>query len=178
MAEAIAETPRLTRREFLYYIWFGSMAMAMGGSTAAVLWFAYPIIPAGEFGSEIFKSISDLPEANSGPNAFESVKLWLVRTDAGMLAIYKVCTHLGCLYKWVPTNFRFECPCHGSKFQLDGTYIEGPAPRSLDRFAITLKDEAGNELASGDDGKPLPVPDGTAEIVIDTGDKILGEVHD
>ena len=51
-----------------------------------------------------------------------------------------VCTHLGCLYKWEPSNSRFECPCHGSKFSREGHYIEGPAPRSLDQFVIKVKE--------------------------------------
>jgi cytochrome b6-f complex iron-sulfur subunit len=61
----------------------------------------------------------------------------LVTTEDGSpKAIYMVCTHLGCLYKWEPSNVRFECPCHGSKFSHDGFYIEGPAPRSLDYFDV------------------------------------------
>uniref|UniRef100_UPI0035E42AE4 QcrA and Rieske domain-containing protein n=1 Tax=Thermoflexus sp. TaxID=1969742 RepID=UPI0035E42AE4 len=82
----------------------------------------------------------------------------------------------GCLYKWVPSNFRFECPCHGSKFQLDGTYIEGPAPRDLDRFVIYLKDASGRVVAQTDlKGDPLPVPDPNLIIEVDTGKKILGK---
>jgi cytochrome b6-f complex iron-sulfur subunit len=100
----------------------------------------------------------------------------LVNTDQGMVGIYKVCTHLGCLYKWVPPNSRFECPCHGSKFELDGTYIEGPAPRSLDRFEISIVDADGNVLAQSDEeGNPLVVPGGAAEIKVNTGKRIDGK---
>ena len=136
MTDAAMEIPALTRREFLYYVWGGSMALALAGSTGAVLWFAYPRFREGEFGGLIPFKLTDLPELNVGPEAFESVKIWLINVDEGVMGIFKVCTHLGCLYKWVPTNSRFECPCHGSKFHLDGTYIEGPAPRSLDRFVV------------------------------------------
>ena len=182
MAEAeaaMAEIPRLTRREFLYYIWGASMALTTAGSTGAVLWFAFPIPRAGEFGSEFRKPIDELPEVGAAPKAFESLKIWLINTDRGILTVFKVCTHLGCLYKWVPTNARFECPCHGSKFQLDGTWIEGPAPRSLDRFAAVIEDEEGNELARTDEqGNPLEVPSGAAFIVVDTSQRpIKGELN-
>lgn len=179
MADAAAlESPGLTRREFLYYIWGASMALLLAGSGGAVLWFAYPRFREGEFGGIFSLDVDDLPAPDSGPIEFPEIKLWLVNTSQGMVGIYKVCTHLGCLYKWVPTNHRFECPCHGSKFQLDGTYIEGPAPRNLDRFAVTLLDSGGNEVAQTDEeGNPLPVPPDAAEIEIDTGDRIKGQTH-
>jgi cytochrome b6-f complex iron-sulfur subunit len=177
MADAAAlESPGLTRREFLYYIWGASMALLLAGSGGAVLWFAFPRFREGEFGGIKRLNISDLPEPDSTPEEHADVKLWLVNTSQGMLGIYKVCTHLGCLYKWVPTNNRFECPCHGSKFELDGTYIEGPAPRSLDRFEITLVDESGNEVAASDEeGNPIVVPPDAVEIIVNTGQRIEGK---
>jgi cytochrome b6-f complex iron-sulfur subunit len=93
----------------------------------------------------------------------------------GVAALYKVCTHLGCIYSWVPTNNRFECPCHGSKYRLDGRRIESPAPRDLDLFKVIALDENDNELDSSKevDGiyQPLTLPAGTAFLRIDTGDK-------
>ena len=64
-----------------------------------------------------------------------------------------VCPHLGCLYKWVESNSRFECQCHGSKYTHDGYYIEGPAPRSLASFNIAIEN---------------------GDVVVDTGAKTLG----
>ncbi len=91
------------------------------------------------------------------------------------MALYKVCTHLGCLYNWTDSNFRFECPCHGSKFEVDGTYISGPAPRSLDRFVVKAVDDQGNELAISDaEGNPVPVPP-DARLLVDTGRRVLGK---
>lgn len=176
--EATMERAKLSRREFLYYIWGGSMALSMAGSVGAVLWFAYPRFKEGEFGGLVPLALDKIPPPGSNPVERADVKLWLVNTDQGFLGIYKVCTHLGCLYKWVDVNNRFECPCHGSKFQADGTYIEGPAPRNLDRFVVIAVDADGNELARTDEnGDPLPIPDGTVELKVDTGDRIKGHVH-
>jgi|GEM_PF-1071862 len=42
------------------------------------------------------------------------------------------CAHLQCPVQWVgpPTN-RFECPCHGSQYNINGQHVAGPAPRGL-----------------------------------------------
>ena len=99
----------------------------------------------------------------------------------GVAVIYKVCTHLGCIYTWVGANDQFECPCHGSKYRLDGRRIESPAPRDLDRFKLTaLADDKatvlGESAISEDNGTylPLELPSETAYIQIDTGSKKLG----
>ena len=178
MADAAAESPPLSRREFLYYIWGASMALLLAGSGGALLWYGYPRFREGEFGGLFTLAANSLPAPDSGPVEYPEVKLWLVNTNQGALGIYKVCTHLGCLYKWVPTNTRFECPCHGSKFELDGTYVEGPAPRDLDRFEIIALDANGNELARTDaDGNPVTLPPDTAEIKVNTGKRIDGRLH-
>ncbi|MCS7251965.1 MAG: ubiquinol-cytochrome c reductase iron-sulfur subunit [Thermoflexus sp.] len=182
MAEAQAisstATPGVSRREFLTYVWAASMALFMLEIGAVSVLFALPRFKVGEFGG-IFpfgRAGEVLPKVGEDPKEFPEAKIWLVNTEKGILAIYKVCTHLGCLYKWVPSNFRFECPCHGSKFQLDGTYIEGPAPRDLDRFVIYLKDSTGRVVAQTDSqGNPLPVSDPNLLIEVDTGNKIEGK---
>ena len=96
----------------------------------------------------------------------------------GVAAIYKVCTHLGCIYRWTPANHRFECPCHGSKYRLDGRRIESPAPRTLDRFSLEALDNGGNVLGSSPQEnnffQPLELPGGTTQIRVDTGDKKNG----
>jgi cytochrome b6-f complex iron-sulfur subunit len=100
-----------------------------------------------------------------------------VRTPQGLLALYKVCTHLGCLYGWEPALDRFRCPCHGSEFLYDGTRFKTPAPRSLDRFVIQAFDpQTGAVLAeTGPEGGPLPVPDDPrTPLAVDTGRRIQG----
>jgi cytochrome b6-f complex iron-sulfur subunit len=119
-----------------------------------------------------------LPAAGSAPVNFPKVKLWLSNTEQGALAIYKVCTHLGCLYNWVDQEGKFICPCHGSQFTPAGEYIQGPAPRSLDRFVIRVIDpNTGNVLAETDEaGDPLPLPDDPNAVVrVDTGARIRGK---
>src|SRR5574341_2155488 len=187
MAEiALAQSEPISRREFLYYVWSASMALVVTGSGGAVLWFATPQFREGEFGGEFVFSPEEIPGTEAAPEDHAQGRFWLINTDDGLLAIYKVCTHLGCLYKWVPSNTRFECPCHGSKFSREGVYIEGPAPRNLDRMVVRVLDANGDVLAetkTGDANKdpeagaPVPVPDGAAEIEIDTGAVVKGALH-
>jgi cytochrome b6-f complex iron-sulfur subunit len=165
-----------SRREFLYYIWGASIVMILGQAVAGLLWFSYPRFREGEFGGVFPFNPDDLPPVATPPVSMPSGRFWMTNTDQGLLALYGVCTHLGCLPKWVGSNNRFECPCHGSKFEGDGAYIEGPAPRDLDRFALRVVYVDGTIAETPDDGAPLPLdPDkAIARIEINTGSKYLG----
>lgn len=178
MAEAVATRPSpMSRREFLHYVWLSSILIVLGGTGGAILWFAYPRFREGEFGGAFNLSIAELPTLDSGPLDNPDGRFWLVNTASGVFALYKVCTHLGCLYKWTPLTGRFECPCHGSKFLLNGDYFEGPAPRALDRFVMEAVDDSGNILAASDidnPNAPLEIPEGATRIVINTGSRISG----
>ncbi|HEX6544449.1 MAG TPA: ubiquinol-cytochrome c reductase iron-sulfur subunit [Ktedonobacterales bacterium] len=65
------------------------------------------------------------------------------------LALYQVCVHLGCKVPFRDDCNSFKCPCHGSHYNIDGEYLDGPAPRSLDRFTLSF--------------------DGSGNVVVDTG---------
>ncbi len=71
--------------------------------------------------------------------------IWLVRYEVeGQPMIYalkSVCTHLGCTPNWLEAEQKFKCPCHGSGFYKDGVNFEGPAPRPLERYAISMADD-------------------------------------
>lgn len=166
----------VSRREFLYYIWGASMVMLLGAAGGMVLWFALPRFRQGEFGGDFIISADQLPEPTEPPQDNPQGRFWLTNTGDGVLALYKVCTHLGCLYKWVDANERFECPCHGSKFHANGLYIEGPAPRGLDRFEVTLVMADGTELVSGDEANPIQQVDlaQVRELIVHTGQRVRG----
>lgn len=179
--EEAAETRKVVnRREFLTFAWLvslGFMTVSLGG--VAYL-FAMPRFKEGEFGGKFtVGKVGQLPSVDAPPANYPKVKLWFSHTEKGLLALYKVCTHLGCLYNWNTQEGKFICPCHGSEFQKDGTYIRGPAPRSLDRFVIELETPDGQVVARTDEkGEPLPPPDDPELIVkIDTGSRIRGEPH-
>jgi cytochrome b6-f complex iron-sulfur subunit len=145
----------MNRREFLMYSWGAALGLLTLQAGVATFLFLYPRFKVGEFGGKFFVPLSEVPPDDQAPNGkFTAGKFWLVTTAEGQpKALYMVCVHLGCLYKWVDSNHRFECPCHGSKYTHDGYYIEGPAARSLDSFETTVEN---------------------GELVVDTGAKITG----
>ncbi|MAF33654.1 MAG: Rieske (2Fe-2S) protein [Desulfobacterales bacterium] len=68
--------------------------------------------------------------------------VWIIRDEEdSLIAIKTVCTHLGCTPNWIESRNKFKCPCHGSGFLRSGLNVEGPAPRPLDRYKITLADD-------------------------------------
>jgi cytochrome b6-f complex iron-sulfur subunit len=71
----------------------------------------------------------------------QEFRVWIVREEAGIYAIFAKCTHLGCTPRWLGAESKFKCPCHGSGFFKTGLNFEGPAPRPLDRFKISVGDD-------------------------------------
>ena len=168
----------VNRREFLAYSWTAAVGVVTAQSLVATGLLMYPRFKAGEFGGDfLLGSSSGLPSLEAAPQGDPLGKFWLVNTEEGPRALYMVCTHLGCLFKWVDANKRFECPCHGSKFTREGVYIEGPAPRSLDQFVIEVTQDgsvvASTQSADGGIQPPGTPAEGT-EIVVKTGSRIQG----
>lgn len=53
---------------------------------------------------------------------------YAARDGGGTLNIFAVnCSHLGCSVQYSPDVRRFQCPCHGSQFDVDGQVVHGPA---------------------------------------------------
>ena len=173
-ASTPVEVAAPSRREFLYYIWGASIVLLLGEATAGLIWFMLPRFKEGTFGGIFNYPPAEVPSANSAPVNVPEGRFWVSNVaNEGFIILYAVCTHLGCLPKWSESNNRFECPCHGSKFQLNGRYIEGPAPRSLDRFRTTLTFEDGTTAVTSDAGDPIPL-EGRAivDIRVNTSDRI------
>lgn len=68
----------------------------------------------------------------------QAYRVWIVREEEGFYALFAKCTHLGCTPRWLSAEDKFKCPCHGSGYYKSGLNFEGPAPRPLDRFEITI----------------------------------------
>ncbi|MBK8138936.1 MAG: Rieske 2Fe-2S domain-containing protein [Chloroflexi bacterium] len=130
----------LSRRDFLNIAWGAAGALALVETGGVVLSFFSPRVVEGEFGGVIDAGAADTFAVGS-VTPFTQGRFYLVRMpDGGFLALYRKCTHLGCVVPWNPAEGRFVCPCHASAFEIDGQVINPPAPRPLDRFAVTIVD--------------------------------------
>jgi cytochrome b6-f complex iron-sulfur subunit len=136
--------------------------------------FAYPRIKAGTFGGKftLDKKASEFKETDD-PFLMADGKFFVVKVPpgatvqpvddedgnpntSGIMAIYQVCVHLGCLVPYIPSEKRFICPCHGSTYERDTQYVRGPAPRNLDQFRVKVAND---------------------RIVVNTGQRVLGNPH-
>lgn len=170
------KSARLTRREALGYAWLAALAVAAGAGAWLGQMFARPKTAAGRVGGMFTVQLADAPAVGAAPLNEPAGRFWLVNTAAGVLALRKACTHLECLCEWDGQAREFVCPCHGSRFTEDGRQLEGPATRGLDRHPVTARDATGAALAQTDaaTGAALPLPAAAAELVVDTGVRILG----
>lgn len=64
---------------------------------------------------------------------------WVIRNTEGFYALKAVCPHLGCKPDWRPETEGFHCPCHGSRFAVDGALLEGPSLKPLNRLPLRLE---------------------------------------
>jgi cytochrome b6-f complex iron-sulfur subunit len=138
-----AAKPAVPRRSFLSWMtlaWAAFTASMLASLTATgrfmfpnVLFEPPPTFKAG-FPNEI--QVGQVDERFK-----QKFAVWLVRDPNGIYALSTVCTHLGCTPNWLETEQKFKCPCHGSGYYKSGINFEGPTPRPLERYAISLADD-------------------------------------
>jgi cytochrome b6-f complex iron-sulfur subunit len=126
----------LSRRSFLKLGW-GAFLGFLASSAGATLKFMFPNVLYEP--PETFKA--GKPEDYSVGVSLrwtKSQRVWMVRNERGIYAMWARCTHLGCTPNWFQAEDRFRCPCHGSNFSIQGDVIAGPAPKPLYRCGIRL----------------------------------------
>lgn len=74
--------------------------------------------------------------AEDGATIDKANELILVRYHGMVYAFALSCPHQNTALRWLPADGRFQCPKHKSKYQPDGTFIEGRATRNMDRLPI------------------------------------------
>lgn len=84
---------------------------------------------------------ADLPALARGEGRVVKARgehLAVARTaDGHLVALSAVCTHMGCTVQWNTAEQTWDCPCHGSRFRVDGEILSGPAERPLERQGMT-----------------------------------------
>jgi len=144
------------RRGFLLsplYIFFGTwlavgfttMTLALVGMVLGTVRFLFPNV-LSEPPSKFKVGFPDSYEEGKVVERYKDQNAWIVkaRDEQGrvfMYALSTTCTHLGCTPNWLEREAKFKCPCHGSGFYMSGVNFEGPAPRPLERWAISVAED-------------------------------------
>lgn len=83
------------------------------------------------------RSINDLAPGDAAILKIDGEKVAVHRDAGGSIhAVSPICTHIGCDIAWNVAEATWDCPCHGSRFAIDGTVIQGPAIKDLERKTI------------------------------------------
>ncbi len=62
-------------------------------------------------------------------------------TEETIVAVDSVCTHKQCTVEYDTESKKIVCPCHGSKYRLDGTVLSPPAEKPLKAYPVILTDD-------------------------------------
>jgi Rieske Fe-S protein len=71
----------------------------------------------------------------------EETEVFLAALPDGLTAFSASCSHLGCSVDWNSAQGQFLCPCHGSKYDINGNVLGGPAPEPLTRLPVETREE-------------------------------------
>ncbi len=133
---------QLNRREFLSFLSLGwiTFTAACAGLASLAFRFSYPNVnfePEMDF---LAGRPEDYEEGvdERWKNGFG---VWVFKNEGKLVALSNICTHLGCIPTWLPAELKFKCPCHGSGYYPNGINFEGPAPRPLERYNVSLTPE-------------------------------------
>jgi cytochrome b6-f complex iron-sulfur subunit len=144
-----------SRRDFFSLAGWGAIINATGVLTLGFVRLMYPRVlfePATQFNAGM---PSEYPPNTVSERLVKTQRTWIAhQVDASggswIIAVYAVCTHLGCTPRWFPVENKFKCPCHGSGFRgfdfargrdILAINFEGPAPRPLERLKVWSADD-------------------------------------
>ena len=148
-ADAPVEVKRgfWTRRTLLRFAGWGTLLALLAQWTVGFGVFFWPK-KVGAFGGEINAgNVSDYQVGDV--KLIQDAKAYMSLVPEGFVALWWKCPHLGCTVPWKPEDptmdslapkGRFNCPCHGSIYDRYGNIIQGPAPRPMDVFPVTIRD--------------------------------------
>ncbi len=139
-----------SRRSFAGLAGWGVVLGSIGAGTLAFGRFMYPRV-LFEPNSQVKIGRPDDYNPNKIDERWiEKYRFWVIRTNDHIMALSGKCTHLGCTPRFLEAEDKFKCPCHGSGFRgiqgaggvgVAGINFEGPAPRPLERFKVSLAED-------------------------------------
>jgi cytochrome b6-f complex iron-sulfur subunit len=161
------EAPKgLSRRQLLRTSLGAGVGLWLLEVSAGTLGFLWPNLSGGFGGKVEIGKLQDIKNTNAAlpigdgfPAYYQEARSFIMLVDPtrqefipgedrsgdgtalNVRALYQRCPHLGCKPNPCLKSFWLECPCHGSRYDRLGTKVKelGPAPRSMDRFAVIVQ---------------------------------------
>lgn len=88
-------------------------------------------------GADKIQELADIAPGEGRLVKYEGETLAVYKDETGKIyALNPVCTHAKCVVDWNRAEKSWDCPCHGSRFNLQGEVLTGPAHRPLERIEI------------------------------------------
>ncbi|HBE20284.1 MAG TPA: cytochrome B6 [Cyanobacteria bacterium UBA11149] len=140
----------MDRREFLTWMGVGGIATYLPVALVA----CSPKEPKTEspshpVNSAGFKSVGKVADLDKNgqilDKEFPGGAVLVVRNQDSQGAIAAVnpsCPHAGCIVAWKAEQKEFVCPCHDSKFAIDGKVVQGPAKKPLPIYEAKLEGDS------------------------------------
>ena len=111
-----------------------------------------PYVLAGGFSYPVSKFLffSDNPNTkftivlkniNNGITHVQKSQIFIYKENEEIDIYNAHCTHMGCILNFNSETKQFNCPCHKSRFDIDGKRLRGPAKRDLDKIAFKIKNK-------------------------------------
>jgi len=129
------------RRTFLGIV-LGGIGLVISAAAAWPVWrFLAPSTDAGKL-EKVKISRTEVPLAGAHFFSFHGKPAVVLQPAPGQYAAFSaVCTHLGCVVKWVSEKSEFLCPCHGGRYSAAGKVLAGPPPEPLENLPVSLVDD-------------------------------------
>jgi cytochrome b6-f complex iron-sulfur subunit len=119
---------------------WATMSAAVLGMLLGTVRFLFPNV-SSEPPSKVRAGPPGQYEEGKVVERFKEQNFWIVRYQGVIYALSTTCTHLGCTPNWLEREEKFKCPCHGSGFKITGINFEGPAPRPLERWGVSVGED-------------------------------------
>jgi len=133
---------QVTRRRLLDTFAVGLSAAALGSGALLGALYATPPHERASGPDEMdVGSVAEIRAEGSRAFRFGREPCVVVAAGGAFHALSTVCPHLGCIVRWVPESQHLACPCHRASFDLEGNVREGPPPRPLTAYAVTVHGE-------------------------------------
>lgn len=138
MPDQFIKTAKTDRRSFLWIMGALLLGAAAATGNAVIRYLMPPQKPKSA--KELSIPTAQIPPGSSLIVEYRGSPVILVNSGGGISAFSAVCTHLGCVVKWVSGEKIFYCPCHAGKFDLSGKVTAGPPPEPLHKIDIEVTD--------------------------------------